>query len=69
LRETIAVWSWKSTHYHDESQKLSQDILLAGTGHFGYNHSLLVFGQIAWTSVLVSHKPDKHGLSELISIL
>lgn len=47
LLETKAVWSWKSTHYQYESQKFRRDILLARKGHFGYNHSLLVFGQVA----------------------
>jgi hypothetical protein len=39
-----AAQSGKSTHFQDESQKFSQDILLAPLRQFGYNHSLLVIG-------------------------
>jgi len=45
--ESPAAWSAKSTHYQDESQKISGDILLARPCLFGYNARLLVFGRIA----------------------
>jgi hypothetical protein len=34
--------SGKNTQFQDESQKFSQDILLAPATQFGYNHNLLV---------------------------